>query len=282
MLILLRLAKVPLCLLIGISALFGYLYGQPHSWLEGLSVAFSVFLLAAGGATFNSIQERTIDGRMERTSLRPLVTGEVSLPAAFIIGILFATAGLILLWSISSVFSAVLGVLALFLYNMVYTPLKPLSIWALVPGAVCGALPPVIGLSCTAIPIFSFAGLLIFSMMVLWQVPHFWLVILAHRKDYVEGEIVNFFNYFTEYQLKKLFVTWIGALAVVMLLYAAIPDNLNNVARFFILLNAILLVGTFVRLPTSWTNNGAKRLFRALNLFLLLHMFGVIWGRMFL
>jgi len=153
MLILLRLAKAPLCLLIGVSALFGYLYGQPDGWPEGLVVAFSVFLLAAGGATFNSIQERRIDSRMERTSRRPLVTGEISLLSAFLVGFCCVAVGLFSLWSIAT-FSGVLGLLALLLYNLVYTPLKMVSIWALVPGAVCGALPPVIGLSCTEMHVF--------------------------------------------------------------------------------------------------------------------------------
>jgi len=278
MLILLRLSKVPLCLLIGVSALFGYLFGQPDGWQTGLRVAFAVFLVAAGAATFNSIQERHVDGRMERTSNRPLVTGEISLPVAYLVGFIFAAVGLVLLKVIST-FSAALGLLALLLYNLVYTPLKKVSIWALVPGAICGALPPVIGLSCTAMPISSFPGLLIFSMLVLWQFPHFWLVMLAHREDYLGVGLPNFFLHFTDNQLRRLFITWVSALAFVMLLFTVIPDSMHIMARIFILLNTISLLVTFSRMPHFCTAFCAKKLFVALNLFLLLHMAGIVCGR---
>lgn len=123
------------------SALVGAILSSGSApWSEALRAMLAVGLLTAGSTLLNQWQERDIDARMVRTSARPLACGKLSSPAIFLLiaSLLLAGFGLLA----HSPIAAGLGCLAVLWYNGVYTPMKRVSSLAVLPGALCGALPP--------------------------------------------------------------------------------------------------------------------------------------------
>src|SRR4029078_11724068 len=72
------------------------------------------------------------------------------------------------------------------LYVGVYTPLKQVTAWNTVVGAVPGALPPVIGWCAPRGAGTAEAGSLV-AIPFLWQLPHFYAIAWLHRADYARG-----------------------------------------------------------------------------------------------
>jgi len=120
----LRLAKAGLCLPLSFSSLLGYLLAEPEFSREAILVVAGIFSLASGGATLNSLQEWRLDGQMVRTRNRPLPQGELSGRQAAVQSAVLIVAGLIFLSMLASLWPVVLGIVALLLYNGVYTVLK--------------------------------------------------------------------------------------------------------------------------------------------------------------
>ena len=73
-------------------------------------------------------------------------------------------------------------------YNGIYTLLKRFTAFAAVPGAMVGIIPPAIGWTaggggCCRTPASSRLCFLFF----MWQVPHFWLQVLHHGREYEQA-----------------------------------------------------------------------------------------------
>jgi len=151
-----------------------------------LSVLIGSGLVAAAGAAFNQVAERDLDALMIRTRSRPLPLGGIS-PAA---GQLFATvlsiAGLIVLALGANPLSAVVALATLVSYAWIYTPLKRSTPWAVLVGAVPGALPPVIGWV-AATGALTVEAWLLFGIAFAWQLPHFHSLAWLHRDDYARA-----------------------------------------------------------------------------------------------
>ncbi len=78
------------------------------------------------------------------------------------------------------------GVLALsatVIYVLVYTPMKSRSAWSTVPGAISGAIPPLMGFSAVQGSLGPLAWSL-FTILFFWQFPHTWAIAAAYRDDY--------------------------------------------------------------------------------------------------
>lgn len=243
-------------------------------------VAAGVFLAATGAASLNSLQEEQLDGRMTRTRLRPLPTGRLTRGQALrqagvllLAGFLFVGAGSL------ELLPAAVTAGAVFLYNGIYTPLKRRSTLAIVPGALCGALPPLIGWLAGGGECDSTA-LLVVSLFVLWQIPHFWLVLLGNRSDYASSDLPNLLNILSEASLHRLLFTWICALSLIMLIFAVLPFPLSSAIRAGLVVNALGLAALF------WYGLALRRIanykffFLVLNAALLVHMVLLGAGRL--
>jgi protoheme IX farnesyltransferase len=141
-------------------------------------------LVAAGGAALNQLMERRIDARMRRTADRPLPSGRLSPEQAAAFGAGLSGAGLAYLLATVPTAAFVAAAATLATYVLVYTPLKTVTAWNTVVGAVPGALPPVIGW-CAARG-WDGAGTpaLLFAILLLWQLPHFMAIAWMYREDY--------------------------------------------------------------------------------------------------
>lgn len=179
---------------IAVMALFtvgvGYLMGAgPEARLAVLvHTLIGAGLVAAGGSALNQWLERRIDARMWRTMKRPLPAGRVFPAEAFVFGAGLGLLGLAYLFALVPHPAAGVAAAVTFVsYVLIYTPLKTVTVWNTVIGAVPGALPPVIGW-CAArgwdgMP--AAAGL--FLVLFLWQLPHFLAIAWMYRADYARG-----------------------------------------------------------------------------------------------
>jgi protoheme IX farnesyltransferase len=139
----------------------------------------------------NNYLERDIDGRMRRTRDRPLPTGRVEPGVALAIGLVLPAFAVPLLALAANPRTALLAAVALVTYAFVYTPMKRVSSAALLVGAVPGAIPPLMGWTAAAGDIGA-QGLALFSLLFVWQVPHFLAISLYLKEDYARGGLKVF------------------------------------------------------------------------------------------
>lgn len=188
-----RLFRLPLSLMNGIAALGGYcLSPAPRSGETMLIACGGVTLLAMGGAALNQVLERGIDARMIRTRLRPLPQGEMTPVAVTFIGCGAILAGCAVLFTSGGLLPALLGLAALAWYLTVYTPLKRRTPLALPLGALCGAVPPLIGWCLAGGDPTDFRIITLAGLFFIWQIPHFWLQQRRHADDYRRAGIPLF------------------------------------------------------------------------------------------
>jgi protoheme IX farnesyltransferase len=269
----LQAAKVPLCLLVSFSALFGFSLSSQRIGLHGVLLGVSVFLLACGGASLNSFQEHRWDRLMQRTRRRPVAAGLLGPEQARKQGQILAGAGLcLLLLGFASPAPVLAGIVALVLYNLVYTPLKYRSIWAIIPGAICGAIPPYIGWLAGGGTLLSPIIGCVFVLLVIWQMPHFWLVVLANRRDYHESVLPSLAQLMPEQSLRLVSIVWIMALVSVLHTLIVLLNGLPAGIRLMISLVSLVVLGFFgLQLGIS-KRPDYRRLFIVLNSFMLLVM----------
>lgn len=179
-----RLIRLPLSAMVALSALTGALATDlPIAWITLWALAWGIFLLSAACSVLNQVQERFTDALMRRTCRRPLACGELTATTGMVIGIILGSGGLAILFTATGSATALLGLSATAWYLLIYTPLKRLSSLAVIAGTPCGALPPLIGWVAAGGDPFDPRPLTLALLMVLWQVPHYWLLALPDREE---------------------------------------------------------------------------------------------------
>ena len=182
------LAKPRLNMLVVVSAVAGYVMasGDTSDVVRLLCMTIGTGLVAGGASGFNQILEREPDALMQRTRLRPMPDGRLSVRDALLFAIALTAAGLIILAAGANLLSAVVAFATLASYAVVYTPLKKRTSFSTVVGAVPGALPPVIGWA-AAEGALSHGAWVLFGIVFLWQLPHFLAIAWMHREDYARA-----------------------------------------------------------------------------------------------
>jgi protoheme IX farnesyltransferase len=130
--------------------------------------------------------EREADGLMRRTRLRPLPDGRLQTGESFLFAAICSAGGLLTLAAGANLLSASVALATLLIYAVVYTPLKRVTSFATVVGAIPGALPPVIGWAAARADLAPGAWLL-FGIVFLWQLPHFLAIAWIYREDYARA-----------------------------------------------------------------------------------------------
>ena len=185
-----------------------------------LTCCLGVLLLAMGACALNEFQDRDLDRLMARTRRRPIPAGAIRPGTALAAAILLIAGGLLVLWRLHGPAAPLLGSIAVGWYNGVYTSLKRVWAFAVVPGALIGALPPVIGWAAAGGDPLDprVAGLAFFFFI--WQVPHFWLLLFEHGSDYEEAGLPCLTRLFSRRQLASLTFIWmLATLASSLLLF---------------------------------------------------------------
>lgn len=183
---LLELTKPRLSGLVVVTAMAGTALAGSTDPLLYLWVALGTFLCSGAASAMNQLLEAGTDARMSRTATRPIPSGRLPGWVAASWAILLLAAGGSLLCELGSPLASGLAMLVAVLYVLVYTPLKQRTPSCTLVGAVCGAIPPLIGWSAVTGDLTPPASVL-FGILFVWQIPHFLAIDWFHREDYARG-----------------------------------------------------------------------------------------------
>ncbi len=272
----LHLIKYKLSLAVTLSAATGYILFRRNSDPELLLLITGVFCLAGGSAALNEVQERKTDALMRRTQNRPVPSGKVSVMGAFLFSALLIIAGTLLL-SITGLIPAALGLVNLLLYNGIYTNLKRHTSFAVLPGSLVGAIPPMIGWSAAGGSLAHPSILYLATLLFLWQIPHFWLLIIRYGKEYEEAGFRTLKRYLNDNQIKRLIFSWIAVSSGFILTAPLFRIDLEIwVLLVVAVLNAALIGFFFYVLFLNPSENRIRMVFILTNVFLTVIMTGLI------
>lgn len=180
----------------------GIIYGNALTAIAGFFIAaqgkvdvllllctiVGLALVIASACVLNNIIDRNIDKKMKRTKVRALVTGEITVQNAAIFSAILGLIGFGVLFYFVNVLTVWLGVAAYVLYIAAYGLAKRKSVHGTLVGSIPGALPPVAGY----VAVTNFVdgtAMLLFLILVLWQMPHFYAIAMFRLKEYEAANI---------------------------------------------------------------------------------------------
>lgn len=234
------------------------LYFTDSSFLANLDVFFftmvgSAFVLI-GASVLNNWYDVDIDPVMKRTRTRPTVTGTISLNKALFIGVISTIIGLILLLY-TTVAAAIIAFIGWFTYVILYT------VWSkrrytlnTEIGCISGAVPPLIGWAAVN-PHPHIVAVVLFTIMFIWQTPHFLALAMKNHKEYEAAGIpmlpvVHGFEF-----TKRQIIVYIACLV-------PLPFFLGSLGTTFLVVATLLNIGwliigfsgLFMKNDLKWAN----------------------------
>lgn len=262
------LCKLNISLPVTLSTLTGFvLYSGSLSYTT-LYACAGVLLLAAASSTANHILEKDTDKLMPRTGNRPIPSGRISVNHAFFFVIIAGVSGAILLFK-AGLIPMLLALFNLIFYALVYTPLKKVTAFAVIPGSLIGAIPPAIGWTAAGGHPLHLHIILVAFFFFIGQVPHFWLVVMRYGSDYEAAGLPSLSRFFTQAQLANLTLVWVAATAmaaIMLIIFKVITVWLLSIVIF---LMVILLFTSFRQWFGVNKSPKPKNAFMAINLFYL-------------
>lgn len=260
-----ELVKLKITAASALTTALGFVLAQRQTGVVFCLTVGGTFLLACASAALNEIQEAGIDRRMMRTAARPIPAGRITKGQAMIIAIFLTLAGSGCLMLCGNLVPFYLGLSTMAWYNLVYTYLKRVSALAVLPGALTGAIPPLIGWTAAGGTAADPRVLALAVFFFFWQIPHFWVLALLYRGDYLRAGLPSLENLFSAAQIKRLTFVWLLAAAVSGLLLPLTGAAGIWFTPAYLLCIVPLLIYTCRNL---WISNYG-RVFTAINLFML-------------
>jgi len=265
-----EITKLRITIFVTVTTMFGYIAATDSISFQILLPALGILLLACGSAALNHYQERKTDLLMERTKSRPIPSGKISAAATLQLSVVLVISGTILLFIGSGLFALSLGLLNLIWYNAVYTPLKKVSALAIIPGSLVGAIPPVVGWVAGGGNILDPQIILISFFFFIWQIPHFWLLLMVLDKDYQKAGFPTLTQIFSQHQLGRITFMWIIATGVTGLLLPLFQISHNPFVNYSLFFAALLLAFKSMNLLQRTQETSAFSFaFRSINYFAL-------------
>jgi protoheme IX farnesyltransferase len=213
-----ELTKVKVTSFVTVTTAFGYIAAGDKIDVPIIPVLLGVLLLAFGSAALNHYQEKDFDSKMNRTKGRPIPSGRISPSNVLKISLILILTGSMILILLTNLLTLGLGLLNLVWYNLVYTLLKRRTPFAIVPGSLVGAIPPAIGWAAAGGLLLDPQIIIIAFFFFIWQIPHFWLLLLVMDQDYQQAGFPTLTQIFNHAQLSRITFIWIVSTAVTGLL----------------------------------------------------------------
>jgi heme o synthase len=161
--------------------------GEIHFWLF-LATMLGMAFIMASACVLNNYIDRPIDKKMERTKNRALVQGLISGRNAILLALVLGILGAGILLAFTNLLTVCVAAFGFFVYVVPYSLWKARTIYGTAIGSIAGAVPPIVGY-CAYSNKFDGGALILFIMMVLWQMPHFFAIAMSHLKDYTKANI---------------------------------------------------------------------------------------------
>jgi|LGOV01.1.fsa_nt_gb protoheme IX farnesyltransferase len=265
--------KALLSAAVGIPGVFVYLLATgeitPDLWVT----LFAIFLLALGVCALNQFQERHLDALMPRTKNRPLVTGRISEKEA--VGIIIGLIGfsMLVIYTVLAFKGVAIFALVVLIYNGIYTPMKKINPYAVFPGALLGVIPPVIMWIAAGESLLDPAFLSLAWFYFIWQMPHFWLLVLVYHKDYKEAGFPTMIDVLGGEGLARITYIWILFTIISALMAVSFFMPQSSIILGLILFHSIFMLykGVVLLYKNTWKNKRTcRKTFMQLNLYTLL------------
>jgi len=188
-----ELFKARVTLMVVITAAAGFYLGSLRSGISPFHLQFvetliGMAVVTAGSAALNQALERRTDALMPRTASRPMAARRIGLAHGLILGFAAILGGSVFLAWATNPITGTLTFLTAVGYVAIYTPLKRMTMVATFIGAFPGALPPLIGWT-AARGIIEWEAVALFSILFVWQFPHFEAIGWLYRDDYARAGI---------------------------------------------------------------------------------------------
>lgn len=161
--------------------------GTWNGWLFLATLLGLAFIIGAA-CTLNNYIDRFADEKMSRTKNRPLVKGTISLNNAIRFALILGFCGTGLLICFTNLPALGAALVGLSIYVFLYSFWKYRSVYSTLIGSIAGATPPVVGYAAVTESL-DLGALLLFSLVTLWQIPHFFAIALYRLNDYKAAEI---------------------------------------------------------------------------------------------
>lgn len=261
------LTKFVLSFAVSLSALFAYIIAKGEMGLDMLLSTLAVLLVAMGVSALNQVQEYREDSKMNRTKHRPIASGKWSPTTGIIIAGVLILFSIVLIYSLIGMIGVDLFLFSFVWYNAVYTPLKKRSALAVVPGAILGVIPPAVGWITAGHslqePQFFALGLFYF----VWQVPHFWLLVMLFYTDYKDGGYPTAMKLFGKVSLQKLTFVWL-VLTIQTGIYMVSMFNVDSDTIYWLLILTGILgfLSALQLMSKNFELKDARKIFYQINL----------------
>lgn len=277
----LRLGKFSISIPVSLTGFLGYFLYSPSPHPGMVYTILGILLLSMGSSALNQIQERHTDALMPRTARRPIPSGRISLRNAILFAIATALVGTLLLLLTGNPLSAAIGVFTLGWYNLVYTPLKRITAFAVLPGALIGALPPIIGWTAAGGPPFDMEILFVAFFLFVGQMPHYWLLMIKVGNEFQAAGLPVITTLFEPRQIRNLSFIWIAATGVIVMMLPVTPIIHHRItAVILVVASVFFLLRMFMLTYRGEILDHWKMAFITVNLFYLLIILMLIADRM--
>lgn len=246
--ILAELSKVKITFAVALTTIAGYLLASGQFDSGMILPTLGIFILACGSSALNHYQDSDRDMLMERTKNRPIPAGKISRNNTLLIAILLSAIGSVLIYIGSDFVGFQLGLLALIWYNAIYTPMKRKTAFAVIPGSVIGAIPPVVGWVAGGGSITDPHAIILAFFFFIWQVPHFWLLMLRYGKEYEKAGYPAITSLYNDKQIRYITFLWTFATAISALMIPLFGLITSKTITILLMLAVFWLVVVFAGL----------------------------------
>ena len=266
-----ELIKFRITALVSFTTGLGYILAANEITFTLFYVIAGIFLLACASSALNHWQERDTDALMDRTKYRPIPSGRIEANSALWTALGLLLSGSVLLLITTNVMTFAVGIFTFFWYNGVYTPLKRKSAFAIIPGALVGALPPVAGWAAAGGNIADIRIIIIASYFFIWQIPHFWLLLMLYGSDYEKGGFPTLNKVFEKEQLKRITFMWlVGNVMAAMMIPLFLYINYSLSIYLLVVISAWMIFVSLKFFRSDAQRNEIRNTFIAINFYTLL------------
>jgi heme o synthase len=272
-----EIVKLRITVLVSLTTALGYFAGTDTLSFNFIFPVTGIFLLACGSAALNQYQERNTDALMERTKNRPIPSGRIGGINVLLVSLLLLLIGSFVLILKTNLTTLLVGLVTFYWYNGIYTPLKKKFSLAIIPGSLVGALPPLAGWTAAGGNIFDAKIIYIALYFFVWQIPHFWLLLLVYGGDFEKGGFPVMTNKIKE---KSIVVITFTMLVVTVLISTTIPffNILNYGVSYFLLLcfSVLMIFAAYRFLKSDLSRKEIMRAFIGINIYTLCFIIMII------
>jgi protoheme IX farnesyltransferase len=201
------------------------------------------------------------------------VTGRISSFEAINIIVFLITIATISLFFALGFIGIVITFVVIFLYNGLYTPMKQVSPYAVFPGAILGVIPPMICWMAAGGGLLEARFLVLAWLYFIWQIPHFWLLVLMYHKDYANANLPTMVDVVGVGSLSRITYVWILLTIISALMAVTFFMPQSQIILGLILAHSLFL--TYASMPLLRFREKApkltcRKIFMHVNLYMLL------------